>query len=439
MKNKKDPKWISQADRIYGGFLYLFPAAHRKEFGPWMRQAFRDRCREVARGEQSLFRVLAAEIVPDLLLGVGREHVTSNFGEISRKHMAALTLLGCLSLWALFHETVNQKLFDLVAVSETKIQSLKYGYHSWQAEKRTLKMAEWLVAEDGSPKAKALAANIYLGLHKYDTHFPEPEHEGLCEFQKKAANLVSKVMTEHPDLRTAAYAELACFEANGCDSRDKMERLIEQDTNNSYVWLRALRIALAHDDKIAERFAIKGLATANHHENYQKMMEFEMSDLIKKFSPTDDTLAENIEYIALEEYPSVYFLARSSCIKSPVPTMEPELVNDCRKAADALSSTDDFVNTSVTSRLTFRLSTDESERESAYQNFRNSIWWRDAYYRSRSSASQQQERQAWREKWRGKSRSVVAIKESLASLGMSTYAPDDFEVSPYDKAQWEAL
>jgi hypothetical protein len=42
--------------------LYLFPNHFRTEYGECMRQAFRDRCREIARGERSAFKVFALEL-----------------------------------------------------------------------------------------------------------------------------------------------------------------------------------------------------------------------------------------------------------------------------------------------------------------------------------------------------------------------------------------
>lgn len=437
MKNKKDPKWISQADRIYGGFLYLFPSAHRKEFGPWMRQAFRDRCREVARGEQSLLRVLMAEIVPDLLLGAGIEHMTSNFGELNRKHMAALTLLGCLSVWALFHETVNHKLFDLADAGAKQVDSLKWKYRVRQRITGIQEMADWLVKEDGSPKAKALAANLYLVLHEHvDAPFLEREHDGLCEFQKQATNLVAQVMMEHPDLRTTAYAELACDEKSGCDRPSMVKRLTDQDPQNAYVWLRALRIAQVTENSIDERFAIKGLAASQYIDNHQKNLEIDFSGFLKKYSPDDSALLDSFDSISLNQYPSIFFLARSSCRTLSTTSMDQELVNDCRQAAMVFAQSDDLTTANVTSRLLYRLSADGADRKSAYKSFRNSRWWSDAYHSEADFPGNQKSWAAWGEKWRGKRESISAIQADLASRGMPIIAPDDYELSDYDKKQF---
>lgn len=416
MKNKKDPTWISQADRIYGGLLYLFPSAHRKEFGPWMRQAFRDRCREVARGEQSLFRVLAGEIVPDLMLGAGREHMTNNFGELQRKHIAAITLLGCMSLWAIFDESVNRQLIDLVDIGAKKVDAIKWQYRAHQHENDVEGLATWLVKKDGSPKAKALAANLL--------RFIEPSHSNT---------LVGEVSSEHADLKTLAIAELACDKESGCDRSGLVRRLTEQDSENAYVWLRALGVASASGDKIGERFAIKGLASATHYENYQSMLELDLFDLIRRYSPNDKPLTDSIDSIVQNQYPSGFYLVRSPCFTQPVVSMEPELSYDCRQAAMALSRTDDLLTASISNRLLFRLSTDDTERARAYEGLRDQSWWKGAYYSV--GVSEDSEAWAnWREKWRGKRESISAIKTSLALRGMPTEAPSDYEIPGNEKA-----
>jgi hypothetical protein len=82
MNRPSDPAWIAVAARVYCAALWLFPAALREAHGDEMRQAFRDRCREVARGERSAFRVLALELLPDTLRSAGSEQLSATFGEM---------------------------------------------------------------------------------------------------------------------------------------------------------------------------------------------------------------------------------------------------------------------------------------------------------------------------------------------------------------------
>lgn len=423
MKNNKDPKWISQADRIYGGFLYLFPSAHRKEFGPWMRQAFRDRCREVARGEQSIFRILAAEIVPDLLLGAGREHVTSNFGEINRKHMVALSLLGCLSLWALFHEPINKQLFDLAEASQRKAKEIKDNYRFKKYQSRLQEMSEWLVKEDGSPKAKALSA--YLKMYIDD---------------KKSVALIRQVESEHADIRTFAIAELACSRVKNCEISELVSELTQQAPQNAYVWLRALNVAISNKDEIGERYAIKKIAESSYVESYVAGIENELINLADKFSPNDKDMPGYLDLHFSDDLPSssIFSIPKSLCGRLRAESIDSELLNDCRKIAVLFGKSDDLTTAGVMGKMSYRLSATQLERQNAYQSIRDYRWWQDAYYMVPDKNNRESWRK-WSEVWRGKRMSIVAIQSVLKSRGMPINAPADYELSEYDKQAFGIL
>jgi hypothetical protein len=78
----------------------LHPRAFRAQWGDAMRQAFRDRCREVARGERGAL-ALFAETLPDLAASVAREQVqVAGVAPPLRRHAAFALLLGfAATLW----------------------------------------------------------------------------------------------------------------------------------------------------------------------------------------------------------------------------------------------------------------------------------------------------------------------------------------------------
>ena len=43
------PRILSIGDRAYRALLYVYPVAHRHEYGPWMAQLFRDLCRDAVQ------------------------------------------------------------------------------------------------------------------------------------------------------------------------------------------------------------------------------------------------------------------------------------------------------------------------------------------------------------------------------------------------------
>jgi hypothetical protein len=72
----RDPPWLLRLDALYGRALRLHPRAFRAQWGDAMRQAFRDRCREVARGERGTLSLLA-ESCTDLARSLASEHCRS--------------------------------------------------------------------------------------------------------------------------------------------------------------------------------------------------------------------------------------------------------------------------------------------------------------------------------------------------------------------------
>ncbi|MBS0194525.1 MAG: hypothetical protein JSR34_09775 [Proteobacteria bacterium] len=76
MNPRRDPSWVRVFERIYAAALYLYPRAHREQFGTPMRLAFRDRCRQAAREEWGVERWLIGVALPDLCVSVVRECFT---------------------------------------------------------------------------------------------------------------------------------------------------------------------------------------------------------------------------------------------------------------------------------------------------------------------------------------------------------------------------
>jgi hypothetical protein len=86
------PAWAGAADALYGAALRLYPRAFRERWGEPMRQAFRDRCREVARGERSGVALLH-ESLADIAAAAGREHANAAGAVAPQRFWLALACL----------------------------------------------------------------------------------------------------------------------------------------------------------------------------------------------------------------------------------------------------------------------------------------------------------------------------------------------------------
>jgi hypothetical protein len=90
----RDPRWLRRLDAAYGRALRLHPRAFRERWGEAMRQAFRDRCREVARGERGPGALLA-ESCADLARSLAAEHSLSMEEAPMKSTAIALAVVLC--------------------------------------------------------------------------------------------------------------------------------------------------------------------------------------------------------------------------------------------------------------------------------------------------------------------------------------------------------
>src|SRR5690606_19245592 len=102
----RDPAWLRRLDALYALALHLYPRRFRDAWGADMRQAFRDRCREVARGERRAV-AMVLELIPDLAAGVGREQFHHLQDATMFKRNLAIGLMLSLALLFVFQSGVS--------------------------------------------------------------------------------------------------------------------------------------------------------------------------------------------------------------------------------------------------------------------------------------------------------------------------------------------
>lgn len=77
MHNKPVSRTLIWSERVYRALLRLYPAVHRREYGPWMVQLFRDLCRDALDSGGALSLVhLWLRTVPDIAATVTQEYLT---------------------------------------------------------------------------------------------------------------------------------------------------------------------------------------------------------------------------------------------------------------------------------------------------------------------------------------------------------------------------
>lgn len=129
----RDPRWLRRLDALYGRALWLHPRAFRAQWGEAMRQAFRDRCREVARGERGPAALLA-ESCGDLARSLVAEHSLSMEEAPMKSSAIALAVVLCaahLGHLVLLHGDVRFVLASLAMLGPTLLFLASIARPGW--------------------------------------------------------------------------------------------------------------------------------------------------------------------------------------------------------------------------------------------------------------------------------------------------------------------
>ena len=89
-----DPdKRVRCASRIYEKLLWLYPRAHREEYGPLMAQFFRDQCRAASPGNSRALLGLWLGTFIDLASSAFREHLSNQLHRMKNPSRNTLSLV----------------------------------------------------------------------------------------------------------------------------------------------------------------------------------------------------------------------------------------------------------------------------------------------------------------------------------------------------------
>jgi len=306
--HRRDPAWIRVADRCYELGLSLFSSAHRAEYGDLMRQAFRDRCREVSRGERGALRTFALELAPDLLSSIGRENMNSIFGDMRPRQVMLLALLGVSSAYFVFGEALGLRLSD-VAVTvtqaanefgrEREAEALRSRFHG---------IAEPLAVE-GTAQSKALAALMYR-LTDLSTGWITPNEGNHADVAKAAA--LSRAMLAGPvDPYLLALSARQCwrqprFGADptpgadrtmdpwNCDLARVTRRMIELTPDNGYAWALEYKLGVLAHNPGRMRRALAGLAASRYVNAFEGRIVGDLLTAVERTAPQDAQTLDDV-------------------------------------------------------------------------------------------------------------------------------------------------
>jgi hypothetical protein len=460
MTRSTDPGWIRLAGRVYAAALWLFPAALRQAHGDEMRQAFRDRCREVARGERSAFRVLALELLPDTLRSAGAEQVSATFGDMRPRQYWALGLLCCAAVGLLCKDQLNRYTLDLAFQAKYALRNIHEARDMAQREARVRSLAESLAASD-SLESKALGAYLYRSIYTgRDSMYVYGEDRGGSPFIGKltadgdrATAAAASALGAHPDAYPLAVAVQACeLAVIGCNRATAIRQLVARDPDNAFGWSLAFKWAAQHGDQQAMGDALKRMASSHHFENYQGPLTRDLIVAAQKQAPGD---TDFLAVIATQARTAAY-LARADDFRHDVrfnctrrTTTEPagsprwlethpESQEDCLRIAGLLSRSTDLMSARWGWRRIHAQETDPLLRAQELQRLRDTQWmWEQTVPGSSREADgswqdwKEAEWNQWAAAWNAGDGEIPAARRWLAARGLSAVAPAEFKTRGY--------
>jgi hypothetical protein len=455
MNRPSDPAWIAVAARVYCAALWLFPAALREAHGDEMRQAFRDRCREVARGERSAFRVLALELLPDTLRSAGSEQLSATFGEMRPRQYWALGLLCCAAIGLLCKDQLNRYSLDLAFRTQYALRNMQQAREMAQREARVRRLAEYLNADHGI-ESKALAAYLYRSLYSSrssayqysDDRGGSPQIRLLPADGDHATTVAAAVLATHPDAYPLTVAVQACKVALGCDRAGAIRRLIAREPDNGYGWSLAFKWAAQHDDQPAMRTAVAAMAQSRYFENYQGRIVRDLLAAAQAMAPGDlDLLAAIASQASAgnfwgddDYHDDIRYNCAQSSIGHPYQARwlqaNPDRRADCLRIAVLLSRSSDLFGSLWGWRQLHAQESDPQLRAHAYRQMRDSEWRLRQQFEARYSSWQfndgapewsAQQWQQWVAAWQPGDGEIPATKRWLVARGLTVAAPAEFQ------------
>jgi hypothetical protein len=253
-----EPAWIALARSLYGAALRLYQEAFREAHGEEMRQVFRDRCREVARGERSALHVLGRELVPDLIGSLGRAHFMSGVPSDNARVIPGLVLLvvfaAALLTQPLWSYQVNTGIRSLKTLSQ-RLEG------AWIMRTRAAHAEDVIAAlvGKGDPQSLAVAAAVehanraghWAWMYGMDRGEIDAQRAGMAA---RATARATQVIAGRPPLPALAVAVQSCRAEAGCDED------LARDGGNAASWMLEFRRASELGDEERMERALDGAA-----------------------------------------------------------------------------------------------------------------------------------------------------------------------------------
>jgi hypothetical protein len=428
-----DPAWLRLLDRAYALVLYLYPAEHRREYGPWIRQAVRDRAREVVRGEASLAGLLFAELLPDLLGSLWHEH-TFSFAGFRRRRV--LAWIGALGLTAA--AVVHSDLFGdwLYRNYNPRMSTWQESEAEWQREQEVLAGFLVYLEHESTPRAQALRMAIEADfvapwLRSTLADDLQSVADDINEADRLSRERIDQLLAGPIDPATMAALSVACGREWICDQARLAAVLQRESADNGYTWLWAFHVAERGNDDAGQRVAIHRLARSEY---FQAPLYLMMQELIRQRrayrgedAELDGVLFSRTHWMPI--MPMRGLLERCRRAKRDV---DLPLIEDCDNVAKQLKHSATLAGRVNGAILAYQVAANEADRLDGQALYRQVTWlldqsrmkWQSDRPIFRAHGSQ------WLAAWETADSELDAITAWVEANHRSPQAPGSYELSP---------
>lgn len=455
MSRAPDPGWIRSACRLYSACLWLYPKSLRDDLGEEMRLAFRDRCREVATGQVSAWRVFGMEMLPDLVRSVGRAQADIGVDGRERRAFGGLILLCVLAIALLTQPQWSGAVTNSVKLLDQYRLMIREAREMKRYEKAITSVADELVGR-GDPQSRALAALVHRGLFdQREFRYLWTDRRGwmqvrFAEEGARATALAGPLLPQAADAYTLSLATQACEISAGCNRDLAIRRLVAIDPDNAFGWILAFRWAAQHQRPEGMKRALEEIGSARYYENYQGRAHRDLFAAAERLRPGDaDLLADVVDHADLSLRADMTDLAHDVLTQCSlreggnVPVnwlrQHPESRADCVHLARLLANSTDLWRSGWGWRQLARAG--EVKSALANETRRNVLWMYYGNVISRgfnrnsrdpndhsSTPWQDADWKLWAEAWKPGDGQIPAMRRWLKARDQPLTAPADFQL-----------
>lgn len=403
-----DPRWIGRLDALYGLALCLYPRRFRSQWEAPMRQAFRDRCREIARGQRPPAALLT-ELLPDFAVGLGRERFHA-LGEdpMSKRHVL-LAMLVLLAATIAMH--------DRIGIAGNAALDWWKAYRAQataEAERRYWNDLARALDPAGTPREHTVAAIAWQMAGEGSALLPTDEGaRGRAQQAFDAA-----IAGADP---AALWLAATDCPVQRCDERAAIAGLQRTAPDNAAVGILVLAQAAGSGDSAAKAQALRGIAAARTFHSYDADL---LASLLragaKARAPSNVDADSLVVGVAMAwALPDVIVLDEA-CRPGAADA------DTCRAIGRVLADGNSLISRIVGHKLWNRFADPGADRLEVHRRMRNLHWM----LANQLLLLDPSARKRWRESLLAGDGEVAALQAGLEARGIPLEAPDTLKLDP---------